>query len=618
MDDWKEFVKVTERDGELLAEICEMFQSDVVHIRGVLAELPRNGQRNRLEPTQEEEKMETDGESRTTFGRDHESLRTEGIQGAARNRRSQIGAPYGQVWRPRSEGSEEAIGTSGQNLVNIMALIQANACVSPGVFKGSSHENFEEFIRRFSRKYRTVIFDDKTLLDIMVDDHLEGRAKSVFLSLPTSVREQGFDAVVRELRKLLANDSTAGRLRALTELRCLKRRWGQSVSDFCVVLEKLGRQANPACSIRERSLEYAQILLDNLTDWPEHVHLLSTLHRVDPTEAYDAVKELALTIEQSRCMLAPSGNTRKDGWKRRSAAYHQEERRRDPESGGLRDVVSSEVKPRSGFREGISRGEARYSTTHEEVRMSDTNGAPVREQGRYTRGHGEQRRCYNCQKVGHIGRDCPLKRPQVNQIADETAKRSTSPQESATKKETTQRRRVSSIISGARSLGVKCGSFGKEETPLVGKSMTVETRLLNMRVPAILDTGSMISIIPVSILAKAQKAGYNVDSLEVISDDSIIPVFDASRNRMAFLGAVKIAVELESGNKVEVAFHIVDDKEAEILLGTNALGKLGVQVLLPPQDPMIERDAEKVVVARRMYIPPVWKGTGLSTLRGRY
>ncbi|KAK6011300.1 hypothetical protein OSTOST_23623 [Ostertagia ostertagi] len=301
--------------------------------------------------------------------------------------------------------------------------------------KGSSHENFEEFIRRFSRKYRTVIFDDKTLLDIMVDDHLEGRAKSVFLSLPTSVREQGFDAVVRELRKLLANDSTAGRLRALTELRCLKRRWGQSVSDFCVVLEKLGRQANPACSIRERSLEYAQILLDNLTDWPEHVHLLSTLHRVDPTEAYDAVKELALTIEQSRCMLAPSGNTRKDGWKRRSAAYHQEERKRDPESGGLRDVVSSEVKPRSGFREGISRGEARYSTPHEEVRMSDTNGAPVREQGKIYQGTRD---------------------PQVNQIADETAKRSTSPQESATKKETTQRRPVSSIIS-ARSLGVKCG-----------------------------------------------------------------------------------------------------------------------------------------------------------------
>nr|CDJ98289.1 unnamed protein product [Haemonchus contortus] len=80
------------------------------------------------------------------------------------------------------------------------------------------------------------------------------------------------------------------------------------------------------------------------------------------------------------------------------------------------------------------------------------------------------------------------------------------------------------------------------------------------------------------------------------------------RNRMDFLGAVKIAVELEEGNKVDVAFHIADDKEAKILLGTNALGKLGIQVVLPPQEPTLQAEAsERVVVARRMYIPPYGK-----------
>uniref|UniRef100_A0A7I4Z2W1 Retroviral aspartyl protease n=1 Tax=Haemonchus contortus TaxID=6289 RepID=A0A7I4Z2W1_HAECO len=137
--------------------------------------------------------------------------------------------------------------------------------------------------------------------------------------------------------------------------------------------------------------------------------------------------------------------------------------------------------------------------------------------------------------------------------------------------------------------------------------MTVEAKVLDLRVPAIVDTGSMISI-PVGILAKAQKEGYDVDSLEVLSEDSIIPVFDASRNRMDFLGVVKIAVELEEGNKVNVAFHIADDKEAEILLGTNSLGKLSVQVVLPPQEPTLQAEApERVVVARRMYIPPYGK-----------
>ncbi|XGW34877.1 hypothetical protein V3C99_018709 [Haemonchus contortus] len=149
----------------------------------------------------------------------HTSLRNESIQGPSRRQISQTGAPCGQGWRQRSEPSEETIGTSGQDLLNVVALIQANACVSPGVFKGISHANFGEFIQRFTRKYRTVIFDDKTLLGIMVDGYLEGRAKTVFLSYPNSVREQCFDAVVRELRKLSANGSTAGRLKALSELR---------------------------------------------------------------------------------------------------------------------------------------------------------------------------------------------------------------------------------------------------------------------------------------------------------------------------------------------------------------------------------------------------------------
>uniref|UniRef100_A0A7I5EEJ0 SAM domain-containing protein n=1 Tax=Haemonchus contortus TaxID=6289 RepID=A0A7I5EEJ0_HAECO len=299
MDDWNEYAKVTERDGELFAEICDV-QTNVSHIRVCLASFPEMGKEDDLGP-ERGRKVETDdsGESRDTMNRmGHTSSRNESVQGPSRRQISQTGAPCGQGWRQRSEPSEEAIGTSGQDLLNVMALIQANAFVSPGVFKGNSHDNFKEFMRRFARKYRTVIFDEKTLLDIMVDAHLEGGAKTVFLSLPSSVREQGFDAVVRELRKLLANDSTAGRLRALTELRSLERRWDQTVTDFCVVLEKLGRQANSACSMKDKSLEHAQILLDNSTGWPEHVHLLSTLHRVKPTGAYDAVKERASTIEQ--------------------------------------------------------------------------------------------------------------------------------------------------------------------------------------------------------------------------------------------------------------------------------------------------------------------------------
>lgn len=67
--------------------------------------------------------------------------------------------------------------------------------------------------------------------------------------------------------------------------------------------------------------------------------------------------------------------------------------------------------------------------------------------------------------------------------------------------------------------------------------------LLGRRTSAMLDTGLMNSIIPLGISAQAKRRGFDVDGLEVIGKEEIEPIYDASGNRMEFLGAVKISVE---------------------------------------------------------------------------
>ncbi|KAK6021093.1 zinc knuckle, partial [Ostertagia ostertagi] len=408
----------------------------------------------------------------------------------------------------------------------------------------------------FRRKYGPLGYADRTLLEILGDDHLGEKAKNVFLAIPQEKLEEGFEAVVKELERLLSSDSTAARMRALNELRNLKLRPNQSISEFCVVLEKLARKANPNSSVTERSLEYAQILLDNVREWPEHVQLLSLLHRSDPGNAYNEIKQLAITIEQARTMYGTPRKSTPTGteWKKRAQAYK-------------------------------SHRENPPNTEEHQRGYVDEKKEDV-----------ETRKCFNCSKLGHIARNCPLRRPVVNNRVEKPAKT----------KDNKEGTRISDLMRQARSMGMVVEK-GSAETDLVGEKSTAWVSMMNERVSALIDTGSMVSIVPVGLLARAQKNGFDVDSLTVIDQKTLDPVYDASNNRMQFLGGVVIGVKIEGGAEYEVAFYISNDKGQEVLLGTNALKSLGVQIQLPkPATTPTRRTSHigKVTVARRAYIPP--------------
>ncbi|KHJ95473.1 hypothetical protein OESDEN_04581 [Oesophagostomum dentatum] len=92
--------------------------------------------------------------------------------------------------------------------------------------------------------------------------------------------------------------------------------------------------------------------------------------------------------------------------------------------------------------------------------------------------------------------------------------------------------RASTFIDKVRSLGLRTKAVASGKRLLIGKKTCSWVNMMEERIPAILDTGSRISILPVAVLAQAKEKGVDIDSLELITDADLKPVYDASDNKM--------------------------------------------------------------------------------------
>ncbi|VDP29866.1 unnamed protein product [Heligmosomoides polygyrus] len=122
-----------------------------------------------------------------------------------------------------------------------------------------------------------------------------------------------------------------------------------------------------------------------------------------------------------------------------------------------------------------------------------------------------------------------------------------------------------------------------KENQTVGKLLRKNVKLLGLTKPALIDSGSMVSLISVDVLEEALSNGFDVDVLPTLTRKEIGPIFDASGNAMEVFGAVTIEVELEGGLKDNVTFHIIKQSD-EILVGMNALERLGVRITISSTD----------------------------------
>ncbi|EYC35713.1 hypothetical protein Y032_0994g3335 [Ancylostoma ceylanicum] len=75
------------------------------------------------------------------------------------------------------------------------------------------------------------------------------------------------------------------------------------------------------------------------------------------------------------------------------------------------------------------------------------------------------------------------------------------------------------------------------------------------------------------------ESGFDLDAdVEEIPISEKVPVYDASGNKMSSKGAVRLTLQLEKGVKQRIALFVMAGGDGMLVLGTNALAKLSIEL----------------------------------------
>ncbi|WKY15253.1 hypothetical protein Q1695_000605 [Nippostrongylus brasiliensis] len=147
-----------------------------------------------------------------------------------------------------------------------------------------------------------------------------------------------------------------------------------------------------------------------------------------------------------------------------------------------------------------------------------------------------------------------------------------------------------------------------------GKPCTCSLQLLGIQAKALVDSGSVLSIIPSGFFFRLISEGVDLDPLvTMVGPAQSTKVRDASGNSMSFLMRVEISVSLAGGRDTKVQFHVQKADKELILLGTNALQALGVGIQFTPTGAKLTHTGRKLrqvairaaKAAREITIPPL-------------
>lgn len=128
--------------------------------------------------------------------------------------------------------------SSDHGLNPFIEYMKLNSLPEVSPFYGRDKENFKRFVSAFSVKYPSTMWDDRSRAQLF-ESFLRRDALTLYETLPRSVREGTFEGIVQAMKERLKVDSNGECVKAMTQLSTLTMREGQTIAEFCLVLERL-------------------------------------------------------------------------------------------------------------------------------------------------------------------------------------------------------------------------------------------------------------------------------------------------------------------------------------------------------------------------------------------
>ncbi|KAL6738187.1 hypothetical protein Aduo_011760 [Ancylostoma duodenale] len=151
--------------------------------------------------------------------------------------------------------------------------------------------------------------------------------------------------------------------------------------------------------------------------------------------------------------------------------------------------------------------------------------------------------------------------------------------------------------------GTVSGAF-QATNGLFGQKSVTDIGIMGKKVQALLDTGSEMSIVPLSVFRTARAKGIDLDEYveRVPKIDAVIR--NASGTIMNFADTIRMDVTRRNRTK-PVAFHIGKGFGDVVILGTNALETFGIRLSMDMDGevPKVDRPQKVAVVKERIFIP---------------